>query len=314
MFARELQLLLRTIGASHANLEKGEMRIEANISVSKDDSLGTKVEVKNINSFRAVERAIAFEIERQSKLLDEGGEVVQETRGWDEGGQRTFSQRVKEGSADYRYFPEPDLPKLYVSEIPDLASEAIRASLPELPWERRARYAKLGIKESDVTFLASTYERGAFFDEVIKEIGKEESLLQSCANYLVSDVAGWYSKSDRAEYEGLDPAAFVSLIRLVTGGSLSSRGAKDVLTILLEKGGDPEAIAKDQDLMQVNDEGALREAVQAVLREHAGVVAEYKAGKESSLQFLVGMSMKAMKGAGNPGALKEILKEEIEKG
>lgn len=312
-FARELQLLLRTIGASHANLEKGEMRVEANISVSKDDTFGTKVEVKNINSFRAVERAIAFEIDRQSKLLDEGGAVVQETRGWDEGGQRTFSQRVKEGSADYRYFPEPDLPKLYTTKIPDLSPDAIRASLPELPWEKRARYAALGLKEDDVIFLASTRERGAFFDAVIEEAKEEKPLLQACANYLVSDVAGWYAKSNKSEYEGLHPASFVSLIRLVSDGSLSSRGAKDVLAVLLEKGGDPEAIAKQNGLIQVNDMEALREAARLVLKEHEGVAAEYRAGKESSLQFLVGMSMKQMKGAGNPGALKEILIEELGK-
>lgn len=314
VFARELQLLLRTIGASHANLEKGEMRVEANVSVSKDGTMAKKyVEVKNINSFRSVERAIAFEIDRQSKLLDEGGVVVQETRGWDEGGQRTFSQRVKEGSADYRYFPEPDLPKLYISEIPDLSPEAIRASLPELPWERRARYAALGLKEGDVTFLAGTRERGTFFDAIIEEVGEEASLLQACANYLVSDVAGWYAKSGKAEYEGLPPGSLVSLIRLVADGSLSSRGAKDVLMIMLEKGGDPQAIATEEGLIQVNDESSLREAVQAVLKEHQGVAAEYRAGKESALQFLVGMSMKAMKGAGNPGVLKGILVEELGK-
>jgi len=140
-FARELQLLLRTLGASEANLEKGEMRIEANISVSnKEGRYGTKVEVKNINSFRSVERAIAFEIKRQIDLLEGGGKVVQETRGWDEAKQVTFHQRFKEGSADYRYFPEPDLPKLSISEIPEFSSESMEKTLPELPWDRRNRY------------------------------------------------------------------------------------------------------------------------------------------------------------------------------
>lgn len=314
VFARELQLLLRTIGASHANLEKGEMRVEANISVSKDDMFGTKVEVKNLNSFRSVERAIAFEIDRQSKLLDEGGVVLQETRGWDEGGQKTFSQRLKEGSADYRYFPEPDIPKLIRSEIPEFSAEAIRTSLPELPWERRARYAGLGLKESDVVYLAGASERGEFFDAVIDETKSDSSLLPMCANYLISDVAGWYTKSDKQEYEGLTPVSFVSLIRLVAKGDLSSRGAKDVLAILLEEGGDAEAIARDRGLIQVSDEGALRKAVQAVLKEHEGVAAEYRAGKESSLQFLVGMSMKATQGAGNPGTIKELLIDELGKG
>ncbi len=313
VFARELQLLLRTIGASHANLEKGEMRVEANISVSKDDTFGTKVEVKNLNSFRSVERAIAFEVARQSKLLDEGGVVLQETRGWDEGGQKTFSQRLKEGSADYRYFPEPDLPKLALSEIPEFAPEALRASLPELPWERRARYRELGLKESDVAVLAGSKERGEFFDTVITEVEGDSALLLACANYLISDVAGWYAKSGKSEFEGLAPASFVSLIRLVSKGDLSSRGAKDVLVVLLEEGGDPASIAKERGLIQVSDEGALREAVLRVLKDHEGPAAEYRSGKESSLQFLIGMSMKATQGAGNPGTLKKLLLEELHK-
>ncbi|KKT30843.1 MAG: Aspartyl/glutamyl-tRNA(Asn/Gln) amidotransferase subunit B, partial [Candidatus Nomurabacteria bacterium GW2011_GWD1_44_10] len=139
-FARELQLLLRTLGVSDANMEKGEMRVEANISISKTDKLGTKVEVKNLNSFRSVERAIAYEVERMTKILDGGpGEIVQETRGWDEGGQKTFSQRKKESAHDYRYFPDPDLPKLKISEIPEFSNKNLQATMPELPWERRAR-------------------------------------------------------------------------------------------------------------------------------------------------------------------------------
>lgn len=313
-FARELQLLLRTLGASHANLEKGEMRVEANISVSKDDTFGTKVEVKNLNSFRSVERAIAFEIERQSALLDEGGTVLQETRGWDEGGQRTFAQRLKEGSADYRYFPEPDLPKLRISEIPECSRDALAASMPELPWERRTRYAALGLKESDVAFLGSTSERGTFFDAVIVAAGGDASLLTAAANYLISDVAGWYAKSGKSEYEGLSPEGFVALMRLVASGDLSSRGAKDVLALLLEKGGDPEVLAREGGFIQVSDEGALRAIVQGVLAEHEGPANEYRAGKEASLQFLVGMSMKASKGSGNPAKLKELLIEELSKG
>jgi aspartyl-tRNA(Asn)/glutamyl-tRNA(Gln) amidotransferase subunit B len=312
-FARELQLLLRTLGASHANLEKGEMRVEANISVSKDDTFGTKVEVKNLNSFRSVERAIAFEIERQAKVLDEGGTVVQETRGWDEGGQRTFSQRMKEGSADYRYFPEPDIPKLLLSELPGFSPEEIRASLPELPWERRARYEALGLKESDAAYLAGAPGRGAFFDEMLATIGDDASRITLAANYLISDAAGWYAKEGKDEYEGLSPASFAALIALVAEGGLSSRGAKDVLAIMLAEGGEPEEIARTRGLMQVSDEGALRAIVQGVLEEHAGVAAEYRAGKESSIQFLVGMSMKASKGAGNPATLKELLVEELQK-
>lgn len=310
-FARELQLLLRTLGASHANLEKGEMRVEANISVSKDDQFGTKVEVKNLNSFRSVERAIAFEVERQSKLLDDGGVVVQETRGWDEGGQRTFSQRAKEGSADYRYFPEPDLPKLLLSEIPDLSPEAIHASLPELPWERRARYVAAGIKESDAEYLVETSARGIFFDSILNSLEGKKELIPLAANYLISDVAGWYARNEKEEYDGLAADSFIELMQLIHSGKLSSRGAKDVLVLMLEKGGSPERLAEENGLMQVSDEGALREIVRGVIQEHEGVANEYRAGKEASLQFLVGMSMKATKGAGNPSLLKELLVQEL---
>src|SRR3989338_1136521 len=189
-FARELQLLLRTLGASEANLEKGEMRIEANISVSTEEgTFGTKVEVKNLNSFRSVERAIAFEIERQIALIEKGGKVVQETRGWNEAKQETFHQRFKEGSADYRYFPEPDLPKLLLSYDPELSPTAIRASLSELPWERRARYAALGLKADDAIFITAA-DQHEFFDTVVQELGGERELVVLAANYFISDCAG----------------------------------------------------------------------------------------------------------------------------
>lgn len=309
-FARELQLLLRTLGASHANLEKGEMRIEANISVSKDDIFGTKVEVKNLNSFRSVERAIAYEIDRQSKLLDEGGVVLQETRGWDEGKQQTFSQRLKEGSADYRYFPEPDLPKLVISEIPEFAHEALKASLPELPAARRARYAELGLKQEDAAYLAGSPARGAFFDAVLAEIGSDTALITAAANYLISDAAGWYAKQGKEEYETLTASMVAELMRLIAAGDLSSRGAKDVLVFMLE--GDarhPSEIAREKGLVQVSDPESLRAAAAEVVAANPAAVAEYRAGKEAAVQFLVGQAMRLMKGAGNPGKLRESILE-----
>lgn len=312
-FARELQLLLRTLGASHANLEKGEMRIEANVSVSKDGTMAKKyVEVKNINSFRSVERAIAYEVARQSKLIEEGGAVVQETRGWDEGKQCTFSQRIKEGSADYRYFPEPDIPKMVLSEIPEFTHEALSASLPELPWERRARYQELGLKSETSAYLADGLARGEFFDTLV-ELLQDTTLITLAANYLVSDVAGWYAKQDATEYEGLRPQVFAELILLTGSGALSSRGTKDVLLAILEgAAGTPKEIATSKGLMQVNDPEILRVLVQEVLKEQAGAVAEYRAGKESALQFLVGASMKASKGAGNPATLRGLILEELQ--
>lgn len=313
-FARELQLLLRTLGAGEANLEKGEMRIEANISVSKDpNKFGTKVEVKNINSFRSVERAIAFEIKRQIALIESGEKVVQATRGWNDSKQETFHQRVKEGSADYRYFPEPDLPKLYLSEIPEFSHEALLAALPELPWERRARYVQnYALKESDVAYLCATKERADFFDAITATLDGAKELIALAANYVVSDLAGIYAKSGVEDYATLDPKSFAKLIRLVNSGELSSRGAKDVLVILVSKGGEPEAIATEHGLMQVHDTGVLQEAIRGVLNEETKAVEEYRAGKEAALQYLLGKSMKATKGAGNPALLKELIIAELE--
>src|SRR3989338_3262840 len=165
-FGRELQLLLRYLDASDADMEQGQMRLEANVSVSDSEKLGTKVEVKNINSFRAMERAIAFEITRQTEVLKRGEKIVQETRGWDDAKQQTFSQRVKEVAADYRYFPDPDLPSLKLSELPEFSKEVLSHSLPELPEARRARYATWGIKAADAEQFVSYPHLGAFFAEV----------------------------------------------------------------------------------------------------------------------------------------------------
>ncbi len=313
-FARELQLLLRTLGASDANLEKGEMRIEANISISKTNELGTKVEVKNLNSFRSVERAIAFEIDRQSKVLDGGGKVVQETRGWDEDMQHTFSQRLKEGSADYRYFPEPDLPKLVLSKIPEFSHETLVASLPELPWDRRARYGGLGLKETDATFLMDTKKRSEFFDAVLEKLLVQKNareLITLAVNYIVSDLGGYYAKNTSEEFSNISPDTFIELITMLSANELSSRGAKDVLTVMAQTGGNPKKIASDKHLLQVSDPQILRTSVQEVMAANPEVVEEYRSGKESVLQFLVGQSMKATKGAGNPEILRKILLEEL---
>ncbi|HYD92898.1 MAG TPA: Asp-tRNA(Asn)/Glu-tRNA(Gln) amidotransferase subunit GatB [Candidatus Paceibacterota bacterium] len=312
-FARELQLLLRTLGVSDANLEKGEMRIEANISVSNTDSFGTKVEVKNLNSFRSVERAIEYEVKRQAELLRSGGAVVQETRGWNEAKQETFHQRFKEGSADYRYFPEPDLPKMKLSEIPEFSAEELRASLPELPWERRARYEALGIKREDSLFLGSSIVRSNFFDAVLRVLENSERLAQLAANYITSDLAGYYAKSGTSEYEKISPEALAGLVRMLAENKLSSRGAKDALLVLAQEGGTPEAVVEARGLAQVSDRESLRPIVQEMLQEQAGVVEDYRKGKEVALKYLVGQAMKVTKGAGNPALLQELILEEVAK-
>ena len=311
-FARELQLLLRTLGASHANLEKGEMRIEANISISKTDTFGTKVEVKNLNSFRSVERAIEYEIARQRDVLESGGKVEQETRGWDENGQKTFRQRVKEGSADYRYFPEPDLPKLKRSEVLEWSDEALAASLPELPWEKRERYIAAGLKEGDADLIRADASDAAFMDAILTTLSgdtNEAALVSLSANYFVSDLKGLAAKS--GSFGKISPQTFVELVRMVHAGELSSRGAKDTLAALYEEGGTARAVAEEHGLLQVNDTAALAEAVEEVISANPGPVEEYRGGKEASLQFLLGQAMKAMKGAGNPQALRELLIEKL---
>lgn len=302
-FARELQLLLRTLGAGNANLEKGEMRIEANISVSKDESFGTKVEVKNINSFRAVERAIDFEVQRQIALIESGGKVLQETRGWNETKQETFSQRLKEGSADYRYFPEPDLPKLILSEIPEFEHAVLAASLPKLPWVRREEYLQFGLKAEDAEFITASAERADFFDAVVKELNDEREPSVLAANYFISDLAGEPGK--------VTPASFAKLMRMFAAQELSSRGTKDTLAVLVSEGGEPEEVAKKHGFMQVSDPAALAASVDAVLLAEEKAVLEYRAGKEAALQYLLGKAMKESRGAGNPNQLRQMLIEKL---
>jgi len=300
-FARELQLLLRTLGVSHANLEKGEMRIEANVSVSKDETLGTKVEVKNLNSFRSVERAIAYEVERQSKALEAGEDLVQETRGWNEVSMETFSQRAKEGTADYRYFPEPDIPKILRSDIEEWSDEAL--VLPELPVARRERYESLGIKEEDAIVIASDPVRARWFDEVLGVLEEGGSLMRRASNMYVNEVGAG---------ELPDAGRFAELVRMAEAGDVSSRGVKEVLEKMSDES--PRSVAEREGLLQVSDESALRAAAEEVVRENEEIAREYREGKESALKFLVGQAMKKTKGSGNPQVLEKLLKEAVARG
>jgi aspartyl-tRNA(Asn)/glutamyl-tRNA(Gln) amidotransferase subunit B len=231
-FAKELQLLLRSLGASEANMERGEMRVEVNVSVSPDpDTLGTKVEVKNIASFAIAGKAIDYEINRMIDLHEAGRaeEIVQETRGWDDAKQATFSQRKKENSADYRYFPEPDIPKFYLHDLYDL--EQIKNELPELPWERRARYtAELGLSDESAEVLIQDRELGVLFENAVITLGSGDAKkVQLAANYLTSDLVGLMKNEDdgRELLFNLDPNEFAKLIDLVASGEVNSRGAKD---------------------------------------------------------------------------------------
>ena len=308
-FARELQLLLRTLCASEANLEKGEMRVEANISVSSEEGkFGTKVEVKNLNSFRSVERAIAFEIQRQTALIEGGGKVVQETRGWDEAKQETFHQRFKEGSADYRYFPEPDLPKLFLSEIPEFFPKAIRASLPELPWNKRERMrTEYGLKGETAELFIQDVQLGTFFEKVVS--GRTYDFAKLAANYITSDLMALLKAKTGAVFS--DAKNFIKLMDLLVSNKLSSRGVKDVLSVMVEKGGSPEVIAQERNLIQVHDSAILSKVVDSVIAKEEKAVAEYKSGKRAALQYLIGKSMKESGGAGNPESLRKLIVEKL---
>lgn len=303
-FAKELQILLRTLGVSHANMEKGEMRVEANISVSKDpNKLGTKVEVKNLNSFSSAQKAIEYEMKRHIETLEKGGTIVQETRGWDENKLVTFSQRKKEGSADYRYFPDPDLRKFKLSVDKELNNDAIKASLPELPEQIRTRYTSYGISSADADFYLLDETDRALLEATIRVVGDANAKLAS--NYIVTDLAALGDVN-------LDVTAFAKLILMIAENKLSSRAAKDILPILAKEGGDPEVIAKEKGLMQVSDEGALKKVVEEIVRANPNVVADIKAGKTQLMQFFVGQSMKALKGAGNPQLLQKIVKDVVD--
>ncbi len=295
-FARELQLLLRTLGVSDANLEKGEMRVEPNISISDDPNrFGTKVEVKNLNSFKSVEKAIEYELARMQALYEAGraDEIIQETRGWDETKQMTFSQRSKENAHDYRYFPDPDLPKMQLHSAFDL--EAMRVALPELPWQTRARLANL-IKNPELIEI--------FVQDTLRRVLLEtipSSYPELTANYIVSSIAEGLGKTDTKNIG--------SLIDMIGEGKITSTAGKEIIAILLEQGGDPVLIANEKGLLQVNDGEKIKKIVLEVIEENEKIVADYKSGKDTAIQGLVGAVMRKSKGSANPQLALQILKE-----
>ena len=309
-FGRELQLLLQYLGVSEANMEKGEMRVEANISLSDNpDKFGTKVEVKNLNSFRSVERAIKYELARMQDLYEAGrqNEIVQETRGWDESKQVTFSQRKKEDSHDYRYFPDPDLPKLVLKEVFDI--ESLKTGLPELPSQKRARYEKdFGIKAEDVETFVNDYSLSVWFEEVIGLLDSKDKIV-TASNYATSDLLGLMKSDTTIKFPKSEH--FAELISMVGGGEISSRVAKDILAHIVKNPVSPKAYATENDLIQKNDEGALKEIAQKIIDANPAVVATYKSGKENALMSLVGQVMKETKGSANPQLAQKILKELI---
>ncbi len=309
-FAKELQLLLQYLNVSNANMEKGEMRVEVNISISDSEKFGTKVEVKNINSFKAAGKAIDYEFKRQASLLEEGKVVVQETRGWDENKGMTFSQRLKESANDYRYFPDPDLPKLILSEVSEFTNEALSKNIPEIPELKRQRLAKdYGIKDSDIEVYIGNRDASKFFETVAVSLDGE-GLVQTASNYITSDIVG-LSKNLKQDFVvgSIETSSFVKLMGMIGKGELSSRGAKDVLKIMFETGGDAEVIAKQKGLIQKNDIEEIRKMAEKIISNNPDSVSEYKSGKESLLQFFVGQGMKESKGSVNPEVFKKVILE-----
>jgi aspartyl-tRNA(Asn)/glutamyl-tRNA(Gln) amidotransferase subunit B len=307
-FAQELQLLLRTLCVSDAHMEKGEMRVEANISVSKTDTFGTKVEVKNLNSFKSVESAIQYEVKRQVELLERGERVVQETRGWDESKNKTFSQRLKETADDYRYFPDPDIPKFRMSLNNELSLSRISESLPELPESKRQKYSDIGIPREQIEYIISNMAIDAFFKSYHR-LCNSDDLIRIGANYLTSDVAALLNDKNKIENASHD--AYLGLMKLVNAGSITSRVAKDLLSEVIFEHRDADQIARERGLLQVNDATAIDAVVEQVMHEHVHVVLEYRNGKDASLQFLVGQGMKISRGTANPALLVEKLKQRI---
>ncbi|MDE2000987.1 MAG: Asp-tRNA(Asn)/Glu-tRNA(Gln) amidotransferase subunit GatB [Patescibacteria group bacterium] len=315
-FARELQLILRYLGVSDADLEHGQMRADANISMSPDDSLGTKVEIKNLNSFSAIEAAILHEMERQTEMLEAGERVKQETRGWDDIKQKTVSQRSKEEAQDYRYFPEPDLPPLDQSAF-DM--EVLRSAVPELPQAKRERLAKQYELNSDqVNLLIEDRDMAEYFEEAVSEWeadlqhptdAKQRTTL---FNYLNTDLRGLMANYG-VGFKGLRIAAenFADLMDMLTKNEISSRTGKDLLVRMYERGIDPRDIVKDEGLGQVSDESGLVETVRKVIAENPKAVEDFRKGKTNALQFMVGKSMAALKGRGNPGVLQDLFKKEL---
>lgn len=309
-FAKELQLLLRTLDAGEANLEKGEMRIEANISVASEADtdagrFGTKTEVKNLNSFRSVGDAIKYEVARQSKALDAGEKISQETRGWDADKNETYSQRSKESSHDYRYFPDPDIPKLKVSEMKELDLDALRKELPELAASKRDRYKNIfGMTDKEAAILIDSPSLAKYYESVVAAFADDKKKVKLTTNYLLNSP-------DALRHTTIDTKNFSELIGMIAAGEVSSTNAKDLLGMMIaDTKASPKSLADRHGLIQKSDASALAPAIEKVIADHQKAVTEYKAGKTASLQFLIGMSMRATKGA-NPEVVKKMLIEKL---
>ncbi|WP_047983131.1 Asp-tRNA(Asn)/Glu-tRNA(Gln) amidotransferase subunit GatB [Ornithinibacillus californiensis] len=309
-YLEKLKTIIQYTGVSDVKMQEGSLRCDANISLRPygQEKFGTKAELKNLNSFTFVQKGLEFEEKRQEKVLLSGGEILQETRRYDEKTKETILMRVKEGSDDYRYFPEPDLVPLYID---DAWKERIKSEIPELPDARKQRYIEqLGLSEYDAANLTNSKEMADFFEETVNN-GAD---MKQASNWLMGEVSGYMNKHYKELHElALTPESLGEMIKLIEDGTISSKIAKKVFAELVENGGDPEEIVKAKGLVQISDEGQLREVITGILNDNEQSIIDYKNGKDRALGFLVGQVMKATKGQANPPMVNKILVEEMDK-
>jgi aspartyl-tRNA(Asn)/glutamyl-tRNA(Gln) amidotransferase subunit B len=308
-YIRKLRSILRYVGSCDGNMEQGSMRADVNVSVRRPGGeLGTRTETKNVNSVRFIMAAIEHEANRQVDVLEAGGAIVQETRLWDPDKAETRSLRSKEEAHDYRYFPDPDLLPVELSD--DFLAEC-RASLPELPDAKRRRYEQaLGLSAYNASVLTADVTTARWFEALLEKLGDEHA--QRASNWVTSDLFGALNRLGRTiEDSPVTPAQAAELLRLTADGTLSGTLAKQVFDIMLETGEDPGAIVEARGLKQTSDTGAIDAAIADVLAANPDKVAEYRGGKEKLFGFFVGQVMKAMAGKANPGVVNELLRKAL---
>lgn len=303
-YMEELRNIVRYIGVCDGNLEEGSMRCDANISIMPKGSkeFGTRAEIKNVNSFSALQKAIEYEIDRQIDIVEEGGQVVQETRLWDDNSRETRSMRGKEDAHDYRYFPEPDLMPLEISRE---WVESIKSEMPELPSQKRERYQGLGLSEYDASVIVEQMGLALFFDKVL-ELGANP---KTAVNFIMGEIAA-YLKEDHIEITDTKLTAenLAELISLIEKGTISNNIGKQIIIEMLKEGTKASAIVEKKGLSQISDEGAIKELVQKVVDAHPSEVEAYRNGKTNLLGFFVGQIMKETKGRANPKTVNELLR------
>ena len=305
-YLEKLRMIIQYLGASDCKLNEGSMRADVNLSVREAGTgqLGTRTEMKNLNSFKAIARAIEHEKNRQADLLEEGKKVVQEPRRWDDAREFSYAMRSKEDAQDYRYFPEPDLPPLVIS---DAWINEVKARQPELRTEKMARYRKeYGLPDYDTEIITGSKHLADLFEAAAKLCGKPKKV----SNWLMGETMRLLKEQEMEPEElTFSPANLAKLVALTEAGSINSTVAKEVFEKIFHEDIDPDSYVQEHGLKTVNDEGALRAAVERVIQENPQSVADYRNGKEKAIGFLVGQAMKAMKGKANHGLVKQLLKE-----